>query len=56
MTIKIPGKNHRKLNVLEEIKIMRAAKSGEVLNDAISGKIELIYKLLPQVHSWNLKS
>ena len=41
--------NHAKLNILEEIQIMRAAVSGDILNDVFIGKNESFFKLLPPV-------
>ena len=39
--------NHRKINTLEEIEILKAASSKHLLNDVIAGQNYLIYKLLP---------
>ena len=41
--------NHRKINTLEEIEILKAASSSSkyLLNDLIAGKNNPIYKLLP---------
>ena len=41
--------NHAKLNILEEIQIMRAAKSANILNDIISKGNESFYRILPLV-------
>ena len=37
--------NHRKINTLEEIEILKAASSKYLLNDAIAGQNDPIYKL-----------
>ena len=39
--------NHRKINTLEEIEILKAASSKHLLNDIIAGQNDPIYKLLP---------
>ena len=39
--------NHRKINTLEEIEILKAASSKYLLNDIIAGQNHPIYKLLP---------
>ena len=39
--------NHRKINTLEEIEILNATSSKYLLNDAIGGQNDPIYKLLP---------
>jgi len=39
--------NHRKINTLEEIEILKAASSKHLLNDVITGENDPIYKLLP---------
>ena len=39
--------NHRKINTLEEIEILKAASSKHLLNDVIAGQNDPIYKLLP---------
>ena len=39
--------NHRKINTLEEIEILKAASSKHPLNDVIAGQNDPIYKLLP---------
>ena len=39
--------NHRKINTLEEIEILKAAYSKYLLNDVIAGHNDPIYKLLP---------
>ena len=41
------GRNHRKINTLEEIEILKAACSKHLLNDVIAGQNDPIYKLLP---------
>ena len=38
--------NHRKINILEEIEILKATSSKYLLNDVIAGQIDPIYKLL----------
>ena len=38
--------NHRKINTLEEVEILKAASSKYLLNDGIAGQNDLIYKLL----------
>ena len=39
--------NHRKINTLEDIEILKAASSKHLLNDVIAGQNDPIYKLLP---------
>jgi hypothetical protein len=39
--------NHRKINTLEVIEILKAASSKYLLNDVIAGQNDPIYKLLP---------
>ena len=39
--------NHRKINTLEEIEILKAASSKHLLNDVIPGQNNPIFKLLP---------
>jgi hypothetical protein len=39
--------NHRKINALEVIKILKAASSENLLNDVIAGQNDPVYKLLP---------
>ena len=39
--------NHRKINTLEEMEILKAASSKYLLNDVIAGQNEALYKLLP---------
>jgi hypothetical protein len=39
--------NHRKINTLEEIKILKAASSKYLLNDVIAGQNHPMYKILP---------
>ena len=39
--------NHRGINTLEEIEILKAASSKYLLNDVIAGQNDPIYKLLP---------
>ena len=39
--------NHRKINTLEEIEILKAISSKYLLNDVIAGQNDPIYKLLP---------
>ena len=38
---------HRKINTLEEIKILKAASSKYLLNDVLTGQNGPIHKLLP---------
>jgi hypothetical protein len=40
-------KNHRKINTLEEIEILKVASSKNLLNDAIAGQKDPIYKRFP---------
>ena len=47
MSIIHPENNHRKINTLEEIEILKAASSKYLLNDVIAVKNDPIYKLLP---------
>ena len=39
--------NHRKINTLEEIEIIKAASSKHLLKDVIAGQNDPIYKLVP---------
>ena len=39
--------NHRKINTLEELEILKTASSENLLNDVIAGQNDPIYKLLP---------
>ena len=39
--------NHRKINTLEEIEILKAASSKYLLNDVITGQNDPMYKVLP---------
>ena len=39
--------NHRKMNTLEEIEILKTASSKYLLNDVIAGQNDPTYKLLP---------
>ena len=39
--------NHRKINTLEVIEILKAASSKYLFNDVIAGQNALMYKLLP---------
>ena len=49
MTVINSESNNRKINILEEIQIVRAAKSVDILNDVINGKNEPLYILLSPV-------
>ena len=44
---------HRKVNILEDIEILKAAFSRNLLNDVISGRIDPVYRLLPSVSAWH---
>ena len=48
--------NHRKINTLEKIEILKAASSKHLLNDIIAGQNGPIYKLLPTSVIWNPRS
>ena len=39
--------NHRKINTLKDIEILKAASSKHLLNDFIAGQNDPVYKLLP---------
>ena len=39
--------NHRKINIIEEIEILKVASSKYLLNNDIAGQNDPIYKLLP---------
>ena len=39
--------NHRKINTLEEIEILKAGSSENLFNDVIAGQNDPIYKLIP---------
>ena len=43
--------NHRKINTVEEIEIIKAASSKYLLNDIIALQNDPIYKLLPKINS-----
>ena len=45
------GKNQRKTNTLEDIQILKAASSENLLNDVIAGQNDPIYKFLSSVIS-----
>ena len=45
MSIMLLENNHRKINTLEEIEILKAASSKHLLNDVIAGQNDPIYKL-----------
>ena len=47
--------NHRKINTLEEIEILKAATSENLFNDVIAGQHDSIYKLLPLIIDFNSK-
>ena len=47
MSIMYLENNHRKINTLEDIEILKAASSKYLLNDVIAGKNYPMYKLLP---------
>ena len=47
MSIRHLENNHRKINTLEEIEILKAASSRYLLNDVIARQNDTIYKLLP---------
>ena len=49
MTILHKGNNHEKINKLEEIGILKAATSLNILNDVINGRNDSLYKILPQL-------
>ena len=53
MTIIKTESFHTKVNKLTEIKVMRAAKSAELFNDVTNGKNDPLYRLLPQIDSYN---
>jgi hypothetical protein len=40
-------RNHRKINTLERIEILKAASSKYLHNDVIAGQNDPMYKLLP---------
>ena len=48
--------NHRKINTLEEIEILKAASSKYLFNDVIAGQNGPIYKLLPASVIWIQRS
>jgi hypothetical protein len=45
--------NHRKINMLEEIKILKAASSRYLVNDVINGQSDPVYRLIPSVSDLN---
>ena len=49
-------KNHRKINIFEEIEILKAASSRYQLNDIINGQSDPVYRLIPSVSDLNFKS
>ena len=48
--------NHRKINTLEEVVILKAACSKYLLNDVIAGQNDTMYKLLPSSVIWTSRS
>jgi hypothetical protein len=40
---------YRKINILEEIEILKAVSSRNLLNDVIDGRNDPVYRLLPSV-------
>ena len=46
--------NHRKMNKLEQIEILKAASSKYLLNDVIAGQNDPMCRLLPSVSYLNL--
>ena len=44
---------HRKINILKEIEILKAASSRNLLNDVINGESDPVYRLLPSINAWN---
>ena len=55
MSIIYQENNHRKINTLEVIKILKVASSENLLNDVIAGQNDPIYKLLPSSVIFNSK-
>ena len=49
MTISHKENNHEKINKLEEIEILKAAASQNILNDVINGRNDPLYKILISV-------
>ena len=49
-------KNHRRINTLEEIEILKAASFKHLLNDVIAEQNDPIYKLLPPSVIWTPRS
>ena len=47
--------NHRKINILDEIEILKAASHKYLLNDVIAGQNDPMYKPLPSVSDLNSK-
>ena len=47
MPIRHIENNHRKINILEEIEVLKAISSKYLLNDVLAGQNDPIYKLLP---------
>ena len=45
--------NHRKINTLEEIKLLKAVSSKYPLNDVIAGQNDPMYRLLSSVSDLN---
>ena len=48
--------NHRRINTLEEIEILKSASSKYLLNNVIAGQNDPIYKLLPTSVIWTPRS
>jgi hypothetical protein len=44
--------NHRKMNMLEEIEIVKAASSKYLLNDVIAGQNDLMYRLFSSINDF----
>ena len=45
--------NHRKINTLQEIEILKAASFRDLLNDVIDGRSNPVHRHLPSGEYWN---
>ena len=52
MTILHKQSNHKNINKLEDIKIIKAAASQNILNDIINGRNDPLYKILISVDNY----
>ena len=53
MSIIHPENNHRKINTLEEIEIIKAVSSKYLLNEVISGRNDPMYRIITLISDLN---